>query len=271
MEIIRLSDKTFKETIKDDDLPAFRSTNKGGYLSLDPSNRLPHENENRKIKEFNNNTILIRKFNKHEESKENLTFNTTFDSELDGDQKQYRLQKLNEYSKKLLSQNDQQSDENILFNKNQFREILMNVLNITNLDSELPDILNSVLNDDTNGLNQENLADESNRMESKYAINENESVANADGNVSDFVRDEKTINSNIQLTNDDSVASETVYKENSNQFSYANESIEYLKVPDNFHVSTINEETTDVDKILSGGKICIINAIIRSQRVHTNP
>lgn len=249
VEIIRLSDKTFKETIKDGDLSPIRSSNKGGYLSLDPSNPLPHENENRKIKEFNNNTI--RELGKNEEMKDNFSFNATFNGESDGDQKQYQLQKLNEYSMKLLSQNEQQSDENILFNKNQFREILMNVLNITNLDSELPDILDTFSNDGALEIDQEYSSDNEERKGDTHIVNVNESVKNADGTVSNKV--EKTLNT--KLTDDDNnVIKEMTYKENSIQTSYPNESIEKLKVPDNFHVSTISEETPEVDKILNGGK-----------------
>lgn len=63
MEIIRLSDKTFKETIKDVELSVLRSTTKEGYISLDPSRPLPHEYEEGKMSRYNDNSIYIRKYN----------------------------------------------------------------------------------------------------------------------------------------------------------------------------------------------------------------
>lgn len=63
MEIIRLSDKTFKETIKDVELSVLRSTTKEGYISLDPSKPLPHEYEEGKMTRYNDNSIYIRKYN----------------------------------------------------------------------------------------------------------------------------------------------------------------------------------------------------------------
>lgn len=47
VEIIRLSDKTYKDTIKDIEITPQRSTTKEGYISLDPSKPLPHEYEER--------------------------------------------------------------------------------------------------------------------------------------------------------------------------------------------------------------------------------
>lgn len=63
VEIIRLSDKTFKETIKDVELSVLRSTTKEGYISLDPSKPLPHEYEEGKMTRYNDNSIYIRKYN----------------------------------------------------------------------------------------------------------------------------------------------------------------------------------------------------------------
>lgn len=63
VEIIRLSDKTFKETIKDVELSVLRSTTKEGYISLDPSKPLPHEYEEGKMSRYNDNAIYIRKYN----------------------------------------------------------------------------------------------------------------------------------------------------------------------------------------------------------------
>lgn len=63
VEIIRLSDKTFKETIKDVELSVLRSTTKEGYISLDPSKPLPHEYEEGKMNRYNENSIYIRKYN----------------------------------------------------------------------------------------------------------------------------------------------------------------------------------------------------------------
>lgn len=63
VEIIRLSDKTFKETIKDVELSVLRSTTKEGYISLDPSKPLPHEYEEGKMTRYNENAIYSRKYN----------------------------------------------------------------------------------------------------------------------------------------------------------------------------------------------------------------
>lgn len=61
MEIIRLSDKTFKETIKDVELTPHRSTTKEGYISLDPSRPLPHEYEEGRMTRYSNHTVFSRK------------------------------------------------------------------------------------------------------------------------------------------------------------------------------------------------------------------
>lgn len=61
MEIIRLSDKTFKETIKDVELTPHRSTTKEGYISLDPSRPLPHEYEEGRMTRYSNHTAFGRK------------------------------------------------------------------------------------------------------------------------------------------------------------------------------------------------------------------
>lgn len=58
-----MSDKTFKETIKDVELSVLRSTTKEGYISLDPSKPLPHEYEEGKMSRYNDNSIYIRKYN----------------------------------------------------------------------------------------------------------------------------------------------------------------------------------------------------------------
>lgn len=55
VEIIRLSDKSFKETIKEVEMTSARQTSKEGYLSLDPSKPLPHEYEEGKLSRYNDN------------------------------------------------------------------------------------------------------------------------------------------------------------------------------------------------------------------------
>lgn len=282
MEIIRLSDKTFKETAKDVELSSvFRSTNKGGYLSLDPSKRLPHENEKRKFSgsgsdsTSSNDTIFVRKIEKtiDDFGEQNLSLNASINGVFmggDNEKHQYQLQKLNEYSRKLLSQSQQQSDETILFNKNQFREILMNVLNITDLDSNLPDdILNHLSSDDNN----DTIVTESNQVQLTNDENKVE-VSDGEQQLVSETRDKKiddTTATNIQsVENTDDqqhsindavgkLKQVTVYKENPIQISYPNESIDKLKVPDNFHLSTTStiqqDDSPEVDKILTGGEI----------------
>lgn len=61
VEIIRLSDKTFKETIKDVELTPHRSTTKEGYISLDPSKPLPHEYEEGRMTRYSNHSAYFRK------------------------------------------------------------------------------------------------------------------------------------------------------------------------------------------------------------------
>lgn len=60
VEIIRLSDKTFKETIKDVELTPHRSTTKEGYISLDPSKPLPHEYEEGRMTRYSNYTTYYK-------------------------------------------------------------------------------------------------------------------------------------------------------------------------------------------------------------------
>lgn len=104
VEIIRLSDKSFKETIKDAELSTYRSTTKDGIVSLDPSKPLPHEVEERNPKHV-------------------------------GDQQQQQnhqeFSNVNEHEAKIVSHYTDANDS-VILNKTEFREILMTALNINN-------------------------------------------------------------------------------------------------------------------------------------------
>lgn len=121
VEIIRLSDKSFKETIKDVELSSYRSTTKEGYVSLDPSKPLPHEFEEGKLSRYNDN--LRQKYL------------TNVGIEAGGEQP---IEAANEHEAKIVSQYANANDS-VILNKTEFREILMNALNIKNVStSDLP-------------------------------------------------------------------------------------------------------------------------------------
>lgn len=121
MEIIRLSDKSFKETIKDVELSSYRSTTKEGYVSLDPSKPLPHEFEEGKLSRYNDN--LRQKYL------------TNVGIEAGGEQP---IEAVNEHEANIVSQYADANDS-VILNKTEFREILMNALNIKNVStSDLP-------------------------------------------------------------------------------------------------------------------------------------
>lgn len=115
VEIIRLSDKSFKETIKDVELSSYRSTTKEGYVSLDPSKPLPHEYEEGKLSRYNDN--LRQKYSTGLDSNDQ-TNDQTNDS-TDGQEAKFISQYAN-------------ANDSVILNKTEFRDILMSALNINN-------------------------------------------------------------------------------------------------------------------------------------------
>lgn len=116
VEIIRLSDKSFKETIKDVELSSYRSTTKEGYVSLDPSKPLPHEYEEGKLSRYNDNV--------RQKYLSSLDMNDQSNDSME------------EHEAKFVSQYANANDS-VLLNKTEFREILMSALNInSHLSSE---------------------------------------------------------------------------------------------------------------------------------------
>lgn len=118
VEIIRLSDKSFKETIKDVDLSTYRSTTKEGYVSLDPSKPLPHEYEEGKLSRYSDNGR--QKYGNNLSMEENDQQNDTVED--------------NELEAKFVSQYANATDS-VILNKTEFREILMSALNNTSNNS----------------------------------------------------------------------------------------------------------------------------------------
>lgn len=121
MEIIRLSDKSFKETIKEVELTSGRQTSKEGYLSLDPSKPLPHEYEEGKLSRYNDN---------------NRPKHTAAGS----DQSATGVAKTSYATS---------PNESFQLNKTEIREILMNVLNNaamggSSLDSPTMELINAL-------------------------------------------------------------------------------------------------------------------------------
>lgn len=111
VEIIRLSDKSFKETIKDAELSAYRSTTKEGYISLDPSKPLPHEYEEGKLSRYSDNLRQKYSANVENDSSDRVDAHTS----------------------KIISQfSYANASDSSLLNKTEFREILMNALNGNN-------------------------------------------------------------------------------------------------------------------------------------------
>lgn len=129
VEIIRLSDKSFKETIKDVELSTYRSTTKEGYVSMDPSKPLPHEFAEGKLSRYSDNGR--QKF-------------TTHADEVDGSEQQ-NDEDANELEAEFVSQYANANDS-VILNKTEFREILMSALNNTsnNNASSKSEQLNSV-------------------------------------------------------------------------------------------------------------------------------
>lgn len=116
-----MSDKSFKETIKDVELSSYRSTTKEGYVSLDPSKPLPHEFEEGKLSRYNDN---IRQ-----------KYSTNVD--IQGGEQPNEI--VTEHEAKIVSQYADANDS-VILNKTEFREILMSALNINNITttSDLP-------------------------------------------------------------------------------------------------------------------------------------
>lgn len=124
VEIIRLSDKSFKETIKDVELSSYRSTTKEGYVSLDPSKPLPHEYAEGKLSRYSDNA--------------RQKYLNSADIEGGGQQNNV----FNEHEAKIVSQYAEPHDS-VMLNKTEFREILMNALNVNSSISSVSHKLNS--------------------------------------------------------------------------------------------------------------------------------
>lgn len=127
VEIIRLSDKSFKETIKDVELSSFRSTTKEGYVSLDPSKPLPHEYEEGKLSRYNDNNL-------RQKYVSGLDINDQHNESTD------------EHEAKIVSKYANANDS-VLLNKTEFREILMSALNInsSSITSDVEQMENSIV------------------------------------------------------------------------------------------------------------------------------
>lgn len=121
VEIIRLSDKSFKETIKDVDLSTYRSTTKEGYVSLDPSKPLPHEFEEGKLSRYSDNG------------------RQKYANNVDVDENEQQNPEENEHEAKFVSQYANATDS-VILNKTEFREILMNALNNTSNSNNVTSI-----------------------------------------------------------------------------------------------------------------------------------
>lgn len=144
VEIIRLSDKSFKETIKDAELSTYRSTTKEGYVSLDPSKPLPHEFEEGKLSRYNDHLRQKYLTSSGAESTDSKNANT-----------EHELEILSQYAN---------ANDSVILNKTEFRGILMNALSNNNNDTtsfhfenidDIDDnkIMSEIANDDRNRLN----------------------------------------------------------------------------------------------------------------------
>lgn len=105
-----MSDKTFKETIKDVEMTSIRSTAKEGYLTLDPSKPLPHEFEEGKLSRYNENA----------RPKFATAASKRSDYSGDGDNSSYEID----------------PSEGFVFNKTEFRQLLMLALSNDARDAE---------------------------------------------------------------------------------------------------------------------------------------
>lgn len=126
VEIIRLSDKSFKETIKDVELSSYRSTTKEGYVSLDPSKPLPHEFEEGKLSRYNEN--IRQKYSaqnelnaKQQQELSALALAEAAAAVAAADDDAMAV----DHEEKMFSQ---YANDSVLLNKTEFREILMNAL-----------------------------------------------------------------------------------------------------------------------------------------------
>lgn len=125
VEIIRLSDKSFKETIKDVELSSYRSTTKEGYISLDPSKPLPHEFEEGKLGRYND--INIRQ-------KYVTATNIAGTDQKTGKMDSNLNKSINEHESTFISQY-QHLNHTVFSNKMEFREMLMNAMNNSEITS----------------------------------------------------------------------------------------------------------------------------------------
>lgn len=222
VEIIRLSDKSFKETIKDVELSTYRSTTKEGYVSLDPSKPLPHEYQEGKLSRYNENVRqeYLSGMNTETVHKSNGNIH-------------------NENEAKILSQYSNANDNDVILNKTEFREILMNALSNNNATSSI----NLDKFDDING--------ESNAMDDNEHVNDNVSQLNGMNGPDIEISHEHLI-----LSADDVV--------------YLNQTIEKSSTPpliDTTKTSTnpITLDTPEVDKLLNGGNKLTIHSNIRKK------
>lgn len=122
VEIIRLSDKSFKETIKDVELSSYRSTTKEGYVSLDPSKPLPHEFEEGKLSRYNENMRQKYATNNELSEKQRLAAAA---AGADGEEDDLATTAAVDHEENIVSQ---YANDSVLLNKTEFREILMNAL-----------------------------------------------------------------------------------------------------------------------------------------------
>lgn len=217
VEIIRLSDKSFKETIKDVELSTYRSTTKEGYVSLDPSKPLPHEFEEGKLSRYNDNL----------RQKDVAGVNTEI-----GHNPNENIQ--NDNDSEALAQFSNVSDSNVILNKTEFREILMNALSDNN-NVTSPINLDKF---DNNNKSDANEIDDN--------INENVNQLNGMNGPEIGISHD-----NLILSIDDAVNS--------------NETFEKISTPsliDTTETSTnpIILETPEVDKLLNGGNKLTIHS-----------
>lgn len=226
VEIIRLSDKSFKETIKDVELSTYRSTTKEGYASMDPSKPLPHEYEEGKLSRYNDNNLR---------QKDAAAVNTeTVHSANENIP--------NENDSKILSEFLNTNDTNVILNKTEFREILLNALSN---DSNVTSSINLDKFDNINGSNANGMDD---------IVNVNVNQLNGMNGPEIEISHENLISST-----DDAVNS--------------NETIEKTSTPpliDTTEISTnsITLETPEVDKLLNGGNKLTIHSDIRKKLWH---
>lgn len=208
VEIIRLSDKSFKETIKDVELSTYRSTSKEGYASMDPTKPLPHEYEEGKLRRYNDNNNL--------RQKDVAVVNME------------TVHSANENDPKIWSEFLSTNDSNVILNKTEFREILLNALsNDNNVTSSIN--LNK-FDDNINGSDANGMDD---------IFNDNANQLNGMNGPEIDISHENVISSTDDTVN----SNETIEKTST------------APLIDTTEISTdsITLETPEVDKLLNGG------------------